>query len=812
MSWSLIAQSNRKALSYRQARGVVCLAACLLALLLLAACSADSTDSPPLSPPTVNTTDPAPDSTAVPPDTTLSVSFSTAIDPATATSAAIEIRDADNNSVSGSVVVADYRVVFKPTNALAFDTRYTVTISSSVRAVNGLGLAAPHTWIFSTAKKPALRLFAGNLAGAGTEDGTGAAAWFHGPKGIAVDANRNVFVADTENHTIRKISSAGVVTTLAGMAGVAGSVDSTGTSARFNTPTAIAIDSSGNLWVADTINSSIRKISPTGAVTTLAGSASAFPGSVDATTARDARFNLPQGISVDGAGNVFVADTGNNTIRKIDVSGRVTTVAGAAGEADSVNGSGVGARFSQPQGIAVDADGNLFVADTANHTVRKIDPLGEVTTLAGVATLAGTVDGFGSDARFNRPTSLFLSAGFVYVAEADGHLLRKMALDGTVTTLAGNAGLPGNVNGDVAEARFNRPHAVAVAADGATIYVADTGNDVIRKIDSGGIVTALAGSAGLAGSSDGTGAAARFNRAFGLATDSAGDVFVSDFGNQTIRKIAPTGVVTTLAGSAAEKGSADGTGAQAKFSGPQGIASDANGNVFVADSANSTIRKVSPTGVATTFAGTAGSEGAADGSGIAARFGQAQGVATDASGNVYVADSYNHAIRKITAGGIVTTLAGAAGVQGSVDAKGTSALFSFPQGLAVDSAGSVYVADSGNHVIRKITASGDVSTLAGSAGDEGSVDGQGVDARFSWPQTVVVDAVGNIYVADTGNHTIRKITPAGVVTTVLGKAGKRGFAVDPLPGLLASPVGLALSGRSLYISLYNGVAVLENAP
>ena len=315
-----------------------------------------------------------------------------------------------------------------------------------------------------------------------------------------------------------------------------------------------------------------------------------------------------------------------------------------------------------------------------------------------------------------------------------------------------------------------------------------------------------------AGSADGTGAAASFNLPNAVATDGAGNVYVADTFNHTIRKITPAAVVTTLAGTAGVSGSADGTGAAASFYLPIGIATDSAGNVYVADRFNHTIRKITSAGVVSTLAGTAGMVGSADGTGAAASFNNPAGVATDSAGNVYVADRFNHTIRKITPAGLVSTLAGTAGVQGNADGTGAVALFTFPQGVATDGAGNVYVADTNNCTIRKITPAGVVSTLAGTSGQTGTTDGIGAAARFTNPEGVATDGAGNVYVADTDNHTIRKITAAGGVTTVAGVAGQSAFVPGPLPGGLTFPRGVAVSGTSLYIALTQIVAVVRNLP
>ena len=308
---------------------------------------------------------------------------------------------------------------------------------------------------------------------------------------------------------------------------------------------------------------------------------------------------------------------------------------------------------------------------------------------------------------------------------------------------------------------FNSPYDVVVDAAG-TFYVANASDHTIQTITPAGVVSTFAGSPGNFGSADGTGGAARFRVPRGLGIDTAGNVYVADTVNTLIRKISPAGVVSTLAGSTG--GSVDGTGSAARFGQPWDAAVDSAGNVYVSDSSNVTIRKITPAGVVTTLAGLAGSAGTADGTGSAARFGNVTGIAVDAAGNVYVCDNAN-TIRKITPTGDVTTFAGLANAVGSADGAGSAARFQDPQGVAVDAAGNVYVSDTANRTIRKITPAGVVSTLAGLAGASGNVDAAGSAARFGRPRGLTVDPAGNVYVADTDNNSIRKITPAGVVTT-----------------------------------------------
>ena len=647
-------------------------------------------------------------------------------------------------------------------------------------------------------------LLAGNTDGVGSVDGTGASARFFMPFGNTVDAAGNVYVADTNNSTIRKISPTGIVTTLAGTPGVVGSADGTGAVAQFNTPIGVAVDGMGNVFVGDQNNHTIRKISPAGAVTTFAGTPG-IPGSADG-SGIGAQFWWPFNLALDIDGNVYVADQGNATIRKITNSGVVSTLAGSPSGRGTADGTGAAALFENPTGLALDSTGNIYVADYTAHTIRKISPVGVVTTLAGTPDIPGTIDGNGSAARFNRPSSLATDGvGNVYVADSANQTIRKISPSGTVSTIAGTVGTWGWAEGSGTSAIFYSPWGIASDQLG-NLFVADTNNNSIRKISPSLAVSTLAGTAGVQGTTDGIGPLAQFSNAVGVAVDGSGNTYVADRMNSTIRKISLTGEVTTLAGTAGLTGSTDGLNSVALFNRPTGVAIDGAGNLFVADARNSTIRKVGVNGVVSTIAGTAGLNGSADGTGAVARFSSPYGLAVDASGNVYVADTGNQTIRKISPTGVVTTLAGLAGSGGSKDGTGTTARFYAPMGVAVDAAGNVYVADSSFCTVRKISALGVVTTLAGKAGFQGSDDGAGVLARFAFPQGLAVNGAGDIFVADTYNGSIRKVSPTGVVCTVAGFPTKLGFQPGPLPGYLGMPRAVALTpDGDLVVTMANGV-------
>lgn len=646
------------------------------------------------------------------------------------------------------------------------------------------------------------------LAGTPTQgyaDGAAGAARFSMPEAVAVDASGNVYVADYNNELIRKIAKDGTVSTLAGSPGVFGFADGSGSAAKFGYIFGIAVDANGNVFVPDGYSSSIRRITQAGLVQTYGGTPGRT-GSLDGPRLT-AQFNNPTGIAIDSAGNMYITDRGNYTIRKIAANGTVTTLAGKVGVAGSADGNGTNATFRSPYGIAVDANGNVYVADNVDNTIRKITANGDVTTLAGAAGIFGSTDGVGGTARFNFPAAIAVdTAGNLAVADRGNYTIRGItASTGAVMTLIGSAGIRGTADSSFFSARFFRPTGIAYDRTTNTMIVADTYNCTIRKIDSSGNVTTLAGEPGRA-ATDGVRAAARFYCPLGVAIGPDGSAYVADTFVHVIRKISPDGTVTTVAGASGVQGNLDGTGASARFRYPENLAVDAGGNLYVTDSVNATIRKITPSGIVGTLAGLARTTGNADGNGASARFNAPWGIVLDASGNLIVADELNHTLRKITPAGDVTTIAGSAGISGNADGPATLARFNRPRGLAFDSRGNLYIADYGNDTIRRMTPAGLISTIAGVSGTSGFADGTGGNAKFDSPTSVAVDPDDNIFVADSENNSIRKITSTGVVSTIGGyllDAADDGYSYS---AGFWSPSGIASdSSGNLYIAdTYNG--------
>ncbi|HWA26193.1 MAG TPA: immunoglobulin domain-containing protein [Lacunisphaera sp.] len=604
-----------------------------------------------------------------------------------------------------------------------------------------LAHAALSTWVAAQSDYAApyvLQPFAG-ISSFGHVDGRGSAARFYNPAGLATDAAGNVYVAEINNQLVRKVTPAGEVTTLAGVPGVEGVQDGTGASARLSYPAGIAVDQSGNIFVTNQRNV-LRKITPAGVVSTLP--------------------HLVQGASslaFDPAGNLYFTQNSWHSIRRITPAGQLEEFAGQNFTSGTTDGPRQSALFTDPRRLGADAVGNLWVMDGWYATPRKISADGTVSSLP---VIPGVTDAYMDDLTVD-------TSGNVVVAASVYGTINRISPASQATVIAGKSGERAYVDGPAATARFQQPGAMACDRTG-NLYVVDDGSNVIRKITPQGDVSTFAGMprALAEGTVDGRGDAARFSSSCLVARAPNGDLLVADQENSLIRRITSDGTVSTVAGQpgiAGQYASLDGTGPGARFYALRAIATDAAGNCFVAD--QSSIRKVTPAGVVTTI--------------VPADQGYYPfGLAVNATGTIFFTD--RDAVLRATPGGTVDTYAGAYSqdpdvsyrLHGSDNGPRAQARFYGPTGLAFDNAGNLYVADSGNSTIRKIAPDGMVTNLAGTAspGTYGSADGVGAAASFAAPHALATDTAGNVYVADTYSNLIRRIAPDGRVTTLVGLA------------------------------------------
>ena len=521
------------------------------------------------------------------------------------------------------------------------------------------------------------------------------------PRSIAADRAGNLYFVD-QNSVLRLDATTGVLTLVAGNGEPGFSGDNgPATSAQLANPAGLAVDSAGNLYIADGYNYRIREVS-NGVITALAGNGT--PGfSGDNGPATSAQLGFPSGIAVDSAGNLYIADTYNHRVRKVS-NGVITNVAGG-GPSLGDNGPAASAQVLYPYGVAVDSAGNLYIADSGHNRVRKVSN-GVITTVAGNGVCCFSGDnGPAASAQLYAPGGVAMdSAGSLYIADTVNNRIRKVS-NGLITTVAGNGtqGFSGD-NGPGTSAQLNRPGGVAVDSAG-NLYIADTWNNRIRKV-SGGVITTVAGN-GTQGFSGDNGPAtiAQLANPAGVAVDSAGNLYITDTWTYRVRKVS-NGVITTAAGNGTPGSSGDnGPATNAQLGDPEGIAVDSAGNLYVADGVSCRIRKVS-NGVITTVAGN-GTQGFSGDNGPAtgARLWGPAGVAVDSAGNLYIADTGNNSIRKVS-NGVIATVAGigtlTSGFSGD-NGPATSAQLGVPEGVAVDGAGNVYIADSYNNRIRVLT-------------------------------------------------------------------------------------------------------------
>ena len=657
------------------------------------------------------------------------------------------------------------------------------------------------------------------------DTGPAIAAQLRYPTGVAVDRAGNLYIADVQNNRIRRVDASGIITTVAG-SGVMGYSGDNGPAiaAQLDYPVDLALDGAGNLYIADFGNYCIRRVDASGIITTVAGTG--VPGfSGDNGPAIQAQLSRPTGLAVDNSRNLYIADFDNDRIRRVDASGTITTVAGGGrlfGDQDGDGGPAVRARLRRPNGVALDGAGNLYIADSKHHRIRRVDASGTITTVAGTG-----VPGFSGDngpaveAHLNTPQGIALDGvGNLYVADADNHRIRRVNAKGIITTIAGTGseGFSGD-HGPAVEAQLNSPQGIAL--DGAgNLYVADADNHRIRRVNAKGIITTIAGVEEWGSGGDGRPAVdAQLYFPTGMAVDGAGSLYIADTFNSRIRQIDARGTITTIAGTGrAGYGGDGGPALQTPLSHPFGVAVDGAANLYISDTNNHCIRRMdAASGILTTFAGTCGRDGNYGGDGrpaVKAKLNWPNGVAVDGAGNLYISDTWNHRIRRMDAAtGIITTVAGS-GVKdyGRHGVPAVETYLHTPMGLAVDDAGNLYIADSGSHRVRRVdAASGIITTVAGGTDVNGGYGGDGgraTRARLNTPKDVAVDGAGSLYIADTLNHRIRRVDAAtGIITTIAG-TDVRGSRRDHGPAVQAQlnePRGVVVdrsapaSGGNVYL-------------
>jgi uncharacterized protein (TIGR03437 family) len=629
--------------------------------------------------------------------------------------------------------------------------------------------------VYSLSPSGTVTRIAGNgRAGFSGDGGPALSAQLNSPQGVTLDTLGNIYISDTGNNRVRVVSN-GVISTFAGN-GKPGSSGDYGdpTQAELHIPLGLALDTSGNLYIADSANDVIRQVSG-GVIYPFAGNyIQGF--SHDAGPASDAALSVPSDIAFDTSGNLYIADTGNGRIRQVNTSGIINTVVGG-GTTYTEGGLANATVLAGPTGVAIDSSGDIFIADRdGNHIYKVTASSQKITTVMGNSGYGFAGDGgAAANAQMNSPTSIQVDpTGDLFFVDLFNSRVRKINSSGNISTIAGNGLVTYSGDGGAAQnALMSAPSGVAVAPTGL-IYLSDTNNQRIRMIAGDGTISTVVGNgtAGFAG--DGSaGTSAQVNFPTALATDTSGNLYVSDTGNQRVRKLS-AGSITTVAGNGtAGYGGDGGAATSAQINSPAGLAVDGAGNLYIADFSNHAVRKVAPGGTITTIAGTGVAGYAGDGGPAAqAQLNGPSALALDSAANLYIADSGNHVIRRISPGGSIATIAGNGMSATSGDGGvATAASLAVPTALAIDSQGNLYIADTSANRVRMVTAGGLMVSIAGTgaAGYSGD-NGPALSAQFNGPAGISLDASGNIYVGDRANNAIRlmqlvsPVPSAGAVT------------------------------------------------
>ena len=652
------------------------------------------------------------------------------------------------------------------------------------------------------------------------------------PAAVRLDSAGNYYIAACSANRVFKVNTGGTLTVVAGLgpSGYAGDGVSGGAgNALLNCPAGVAVDGGGNVYFSDYYNDVVRKVDATGTITTVAGIAGACGYNGDGAPATSFELCHPFGLALDNNGNLFIADSGNCRVRKLVLSTDTISTYAGTGSCSFFGdgGSAISAKVNVPSGVALDGSGNLYIADTNNYRIRQvIKSTGIIGTVAGSGTYGFSGDGAAATAaeitHVYEGVAVNNAGTKVTIADANNYRIRQFTVGGNISTIAGT-GAPGffGDGGAAISAQFNLPEGVAVTSAGA-VYVADRSNDRIRQFTVGGNISTVAGNGGNKFPTLETGVPPQgvvFNNPTALIDDPSGNVFVNDSSNYIVRKLVQSqDLVNIFAGNGTRGNTGNGGPATlAQLNLNYGVARDSSGNIYIADTGNCVVREVNTSNppIISVFAGTTCGYSGDGGPATSAQLNQPYDVYVDSANNVYIADTFNHIIRKVS-GGKITTVAGTpnkAGYLGDGD-PAILAYLQYPNSVSKDGAGNLYIADTNNCVIREVyAATGIIDTIAGIGRTCGFTgDGLAVENRLNFPAGVLADPNGHLFIADTNNHLVRWIDPSGNMTTVAGN-GTPALAGDgnwATLGELFYPSNIARDGAgNILIADQNNLRVRE---
>ena len=595
------------------------------------------------------------------------------------------------------------------------------------------------------------------------------------PKDVAVDNHGDLFIADSYNNVVEEVTPAGRLSVVAGDLKQGSPTPGPATSSNLSYPTGVAVDKHGDLYIADQGNNVVEEVSPAGRLSVVAGSGKQGPPTPGPAT--DSELNFPYGVAVDAQGDLFIADSVNNVVEEVTPAGRLSVVAGTGKGGLPTPGPADSSALAGPEGVAVDAHGDLFIADFLNNVVEKVTPAGRLSVVAGNGARRPGAPGPATGSELERPSGVAVdSHGDLFIADLADNVVEKVTPAGRLSVVAGDGKLGLATPGPAISSDLSYPTGVAVDAHG-DLFISDEGFSVVEEVNPAGRLSVVAGIADQSGRpTPGPATRSDLGNVHGVAVDAVGNLFIAD-GSGVVEKVNPAGRLSVVAGDFRAGQPTPGPATRSGL-GPSGVAVDAHGDLFIADSSNNVVEEVNPAGRLSVVAGDGRRGPPTPGPADTSRLDDPLSVAVDAQGDLFIADQGNNVVEEVTPAGRLSVVAGDGKRGPPTPGPADSSRLDGPWSVAVDAQGGLFIADTGNNVVEEVTPAGRLSVVAGDGKRGPPTPGPADSSELDGPTGVTADAHGDLFIADQGNNVVEEVTPAGRLSVVAGD-GEEG---PPTPG------------------------------